>query len=1017
MSKQTNQLNKIVWDKIAKPKWTDSPEDFIVDGLPFKGIFRKEVLEGFDYERGGKKLTLKPVSFGFDEKITAKNSKGSRKDNIVSYKRVFGEGIDIEIETTKMRWRKKIKINSLDDLDIPDGAEFLEIKFELETTFDIEGWDKESELEFTKAIKIGEESQIESIKSWDSSPEVLDKDGNPIDKQQTHIGVLSKEDGKLYLTKKLPVEWLREAVFPIWTDVEIAYGTTYAFNSAATISPAIAALDSTHIVVAFQDAGDSNQGKAIIGVISSTDIITFGSEYVFNSGQISTVYQTGLGALDSTHFVIVYTDSGNNAKGTAIIGTVASGDEISYGSEYVFSSNTSTEYNSVAIIDSTHFVVAYGENQANTGEAIIGTVSSGNEIAYGTEYEFNSATSKYINISLLDSTHFVIVYKDDGGDDYGEAIVGVISSTDVITFDTGETTAFVEGNNYYSVCAALDSTHFAVVFRDGSDSNKAKAIIGIVSSGDTINFGSKYTFNTVLTYYHDFAIVEQDSTHFIVAYNTDNDDGVSFIGTVSNGNEISIGDEFTYNSARSDKNSIALLDSTHFAIAYMDDGGDDYGEAVIGTYTPPKYEETFASLTTLERLTWGPWSASRQVDIIALEGFATYTILEKEDVETFASLITLEMQNVRETVASLTTLEAPEDAVAQFASLITLESPGEETFASLTILEKPAVGVYAVLTELEKEVVSTFALLSNLQYEDIETFASLTLLEGYDLETFGLLSILEEEDVETFALISQLEREAIETFASLTLLEGYDLATFASLTILEKEVVETIATLITLESPGIETVALLTTLEAPAYALEQFASLITLESPGEGTFASLTTLEKEGSESFACLTTLEEEDVETFATLTTLELLNVRETFASLTILEAPAFALNQFASITSLEREDSECFASLTTLEFITEDTFGLLTVLEYTTYETFAGLTTLEKESLETIAVLITLESPGEGVFASLTTLEKENVRETFALKTALDKPMIAYPWQRKNWLMELDIGNQDLTGLNQE
>jgi len=94
-------LNNLAWQKIANQIWTDSVSDFKVEGLPYKGTFKKDVLDGFDYERGGKKITLKPVSLGFDKKITAKSSDGLRKDNKVSYKGAFGNGIDIEMEANK----------------------------------------------------------------------------------------------------------------------------------------------------------------------------------------------------------------------------------------------------------------------------------------------------------------------------------------------------------------------------------------------------------------------------------------------------------------------------------------------------------------------------------------------------------------------------------------------------------------------------------------------------------------------------------------------------------------------------------------------------------------------------------------------------------------------------------------------------------------------------------------------------------------------------------------------------
>ena len=70
------------------------------------------------------------------------------------------------------------------------------------------------------------------------------------------------------------------------------------------------------------------------------------------------------------------------------------------------------------------------ELQEDIEEAILGADV---EISYGTTYPFNSAVTVNISITYLDSTHFVVVYEDDGGDDYGCAKIGVISNDDTIT--------------------------------------------------------------------------------------------------------------------------------------------------------------------------------------------------------------------------------------------------------------------------------------------------------------------------------------------------------------------------------------------------------------------------------------------------------------------------------------------------------------------------------------------------------------------------------------------------------
>jgi len=165
---------------------------------------------------------------------------------------------------------------------------------------------------------------------------------------------------------------------------DITYGSEYVFNSASTWYTSVAVLDASHFVVSYRDNGNSDYGTAVIGTVSG-NIISFGSEYVFNS---ATIQYISVAVLDAAHFVVSYRDYGHSSYGTAVIGTV-SGSSISYGSKYVFNSG-GTQYISVAVLDATHFVVSYcDEGNSFYGKAVIGTVY-GNSISYGSEYVLNS---------------------------------------------------------------------------------------------------------------------------------------------------------------------------------------------------------------------------------------------------------------------------------------------------------------------------------------------------------------------------------------------------------------------------------------------------------------------------------------------------------------------------------------------------------------------------------------------------------------------------------------------------
>ena len=195
---------------------------------------------------------------------------------------------------------------------------------------------------------------------------------------------------------------------------DVTFGAEYAFNPATSYNISATTLDANHFVVAYQDVGNNLFGTAIVGAISGSTI-TYGTEFVFNSA--STVYITTT-ALDANHFVVAYCDGGNDYHGTAIVGTVV-GSDISWAYESVFNF-AGAHYCSATALDATHFVVAYRDEGNNSyGTAIVGTISEPiSYIEYGYESVFNSGLTSYCSATTMDTTHFVVAYSDQDNNFY-----------------------------------------------------------------------------------------------------------------------------------------------------------------------------------------------------------------------------------------------------------------------------------------------------------------------------------------------------------------------------------------------------------------------------------------------------------------------------------------------------------------------------------------------------------------------------------------------------------------------
>jgi hypothetical protein len=346
------------------------------------------------------------------------------------------------------------------------------------------------------------------------------------------------------------------------------------FNPAGTYYHIAAAkLTDSKFVVAYTDQDNSDYGTAIVGQVSGTSI-TWGNEYVFNA---ASTHEESVAALSETKFVVAYSDWGNSYYGTAIVGQV-SGTSISYSSEYVFNS-ADTDDVSVAALTDSKFVVAYqDEGNSDYGTAIVGQ-ALGTTISYGFEYVFNPADTHYVSVAALTDSKFVVAYMDLGNSDYGTAVVGEVASY-IISF--GSETVFNSADTADVSVAALTDSKFVVAYMDLGNSDYGTAIVGQVTAGTTISYGSETVFNSAATHlFHSGGVARLSATTFVVGYeNAGDSDGRVVVGTVS-GSAITFGHQVSFN-AGSDSYDVTVVGlSPKFVVAWDDESNSDYGTAKV----------------------------------------------------------------------------------------------------------------------------------------------------------------------------------------------------------------------------------------------------------------------------------------------------------------------------------------------------------------------------------------------------------------------------------------------------
>ena len=237
------------------------------------------------------------------------------------------------------------------------------------------------------------------------------------------------------------------AVVGTISGTSISFGSPVVFESASTVYYGIAYdSNANKTVISYKDAGNSSYGTAIVGTISGTGI-SFGSPVVFEEAQ--TNFSDAVFDPSSNKIVIAYQDAGDGDAGKAIIGTV-SGTSISFGNPIEFSANT-RDYSTVFDSSSNKVIISYKNlGNSNYGTLISGSVS-GTSISFDSEVVFEAATTNYIGMCFdSNANKSVMVYGDGGNGGDGTAITFTSSSTNL----TAENYIGITSNGYATGQAA-----------------------------------------------------------------------------------------------------------------------------------------------------------------------------------------------------------------------------------------------------------------------------------------------------------------------------------------------------------------------------------------------------------------------------------------------------------------------------------------------------------------------------------------------------------------------------------
>ena len=183
--------------------------------------------------------------------------------------------------------------------------------------------------------------------------------------------------------------------------------------------------------------------------------------------------------------------------------------------------------------------------------------------------EHDTVKGRYNSLVMIDSTHFILAYAGDGDDGYIKTF-SINGSYEIAEIDS-----FIHDgvSGVGNSLVMIDSTHFILAYR-GSGAHGYIKTFSIDGNYDNIAQLEVLEYDGVYAYENSLVII--DSTHFILAHMGTGQDGFIRTFSINGSYEIAEIDSLVHDGVTGRYNSLVKIDSTHFILAYQGDGQDGY---------------------------------------------------------------------------------------------------------------------------------------------------------------------------------------------------------------------------------------------------------------------------------------------------------------------------------------------------------------------------------------------------------------------------------------------------------
>ncbi|MCP4610180.1 MAG: prepilin-type N-terminal cleavage/methylation domain-containing protein [Planctomycetes bacterium] len=312
-------------------------------------------------------------------------------------------------------------------------------------------------------------------------------------------------------------------VLTVDTDTwDVSKEVAFEYDEKNGIGPALAQIDQTHYLCAYQ--GEDDDGWVRILKVN-TGSWTISEEDSFEFDQDDGV-TPALIQIDQTHYLCAY--EGDLGDGWAVVLSIASPDFDAISMETPFEFDTSRGATpALSQIDATHYLCVY-TGLAVDGFAVVLTINTGNwTISKETPFEYDTSNGEAPALYKIDNTHYLCAYGGLGSDGW----------VNILKVDTGNWTIteeydfeFDTGTGQEPALAQIDQTHYLCAYR-GSALDGWSVVLNVDSVNWTISMETPLEFDSVTG--NSPALAKIDDSHYLCVYTGPGDDGFAGVLEVS----------------------------------------------------------------------------------------------------------------------------------------------------------------------------------------------------------------------------------------------------------------------------------------------------------------------------------------------------------------------------------------------------------------------------------------------------------------------------------------------------